>query len=661
MLVFDQLKKNDPQLRLLTAAVLLGLCVLVAGLWWVQIVSAQDYQQHLETQAFRTVRIPAVRGKIMDRNGMIIAENAPIYSISLYLDDLRDEFKKQYNTNRPMRLVTNTPPFWKFWDHSRTVKRVPTKLTKTQIDDLTWQARYQVASNVVAKIGAELQRPVSLNFKDFARHYETARALPYQILSNIDPDLVARFEEQSTSPNGVDLEVQSARFYPLQTTAAHLLGHLQADKSSAEGEESYYDYRLPDYRGIVGIEYGFDQVLRGHAGGKSILVNNQGYRQSESIWEPVEPGSNVVLTLDLRIQQVAEQSLATAATTYGTPVRGAAIVMDVNTGDILTLASAPVFDPNDYVRGFAPGEYSRMQELTAEKNRATYEIYAPGSTFKPIVGLACLEAGLNPKATIYNPGYIYVGRRKIDDLAAPGDYDFRKAIMESSNTYFITNGMKAGIENIVKLGQRLHFGERIGLGNRQESAGSFPSLNQVRGNWQGGETANLCIGQGYIAVTPLQITIMTAALANGGKVLWPRFVDHIEAPDSTLGSRPVVVYPKGRVRDNLGVSQRSLAILKEAMRAEVEEGGTGHAAAVAGLEICGKTGTAEIMDEHNRRIGRTTWFISFAPAERPRYAVVVMVEGGLFGGSSCAPAAKKIYEAILKAEQTPPTRNLAGN
>jgi penicillin-binding protein 2 len=656
MLVFDQLKKNDPQLRLLTVAVLAGLCVLVAGLWWVQIVSAQAYQQHLETQAFRTVRIPAIRGKILDRNGFIIADDAPNYSISLYLDDLRDDFKKEYARLRPMKTVTNSPPFWEFWDHTPSVQRTRVKLSKEQIDTLTWQARYNVASNVVAEIGARLQKPVSLDFKDFVRHYQTRLALPYPILSDIDPNLVARYEEQNTNPtNGVDLEIQSARNYPLQTTAAHLLGHLQRDDSSAEGEESYFTYRLPDYRGIVGIEYGFDAVLRGHAGGKSVLVNNQGYRQSESVWEPVEPGSNVVLTLDLRIQQAAEQALATAATTYSTPVRGAAIVMDVNTGDILALASAPVFNPNDYVQGFPPGEYTRMQELTAEKNRATYEIYAPGSTFKPIVGLACLESGMNPKAIIHNPGYIYVGKRKIDDLAAPGDYDFRKAIMESSNTYFISNGMRAGIENIVRLGKRLHFGERIGLTNRQESAGAFPTLAQVD-HWQGGEIANLCIGQGYIAVTPLQVTVMTAALANGGKVLRPRFVDHIEAPDTAFGSRPVAVFPKGSVRDNLGVSQRSLAILKDAMHAEVEEGGTGHAAAVPGLQICGKTGTAEIMDEHNRRVGRTTWFISFAPDDKPRYAVVVMVEGGLFGGSSCAPAAKKIYEAILKAEQTPVTR-----
>jgi penicillin-binding protein 2 len=668
MLVFDQLKKNDPQLRLLTAGVLAGLCILLAGLWWVQIVSAQDYQQHLETQAFRTVRIPAVRGKILDRNGIALAENAPDYSVSLYLDDLRDDFQKEYAHLRPVKMVTNAPPFWKFWNRSRSVQPVRIRLTKEQINALTWQARYDVASNVVARVGAQLQRPVSLDFKDFAQHYREKLALPYPILENIDPNLVARFEEQNTDPtNGVDLEIQSSRYYPLHTTAVHLLGHLQFDDSSAEGEESYFTYRLPDYRGTlgVGIEHGFDDYLRGHAGVKSVLVNNQGYRQSESVWEPAEPGSNVVLTIDLRLQQVVEQALASAPITYTPPVRGAAIVMDVNTGDVLALASSPAFDPNYYVNrhDFPPDYYDRVvQAEGAEKNRATQENYAPGSIFKTIVGLACLEAGMDPNATIENPGYIYISRsNKIGDLAHPGSYDFRRAMSESSNTYFITNGIRyAGIENIVKLGERLHLGERIGLKNNQETPGAFPSLKQIHSHWWLGDTANLCIGQGYIAVTPLQMTIMAAALANGGKVLYPRFVDRIEPADSSEGQ--AIVYPKGRVRDYLGVSRRSLAVVRDAMHAEVEEG-TGRLAAIPDFPICGKTGTAEIKDEHGRATGRTTWFLSFAPTDKPRYAVVVMVENGSFGGPTCAPAAKKIYEELLKIERAPapPRNSLAQN
>jgi penicillin-binding protein 2 len=657
MLVFDQLKKNDPQLRLLTAAVLAGLCVLVAGLWWVQIVSGQDYQQHLETQAFRTVRIPAVRGKILDRNNFIIAENTPTYSVSLYLDDLRDDFRKEYIRLRPKKTVTNTPPFWKFWDHSRTVETNRAKMNKGDIDALTWQARYNVASNMVAKIGSQLQKPVALDRKDFEQHYHDKLALPYPVIENIDPNVVARFEEQNTNPtNGVDLEIQSSRYYPLHTTAVHLLGHLQFDNDSAEGEESYFTYRLPDYRGVVGIEYSYDPYLRGHAGGKSVLVNNQGYRQSESVWEAAEPGSNVVLTIDLRIQEAAEQALSNAPISYAGPVRGAAVVMDVNTGDVLALASSPTYDPNFFLdRHSFPADYNKkvIADPGAEKNRATQENYAPGSIFKTIVGLACLEAGMDPKATIDNPGYIYLGAHsKIGDLAKPGLYDFRRALSESSNTYFITNGLRyAGIEGIVRLGEKLHLGESMSLRNNQEARGSFPSQKEIHSHWQVGDTANLCIGQGQIAVTPLQMTVMASALANGGKVLYPRLVDRIEPFDPSHGQ--MLVYPKARVRDNLGVSRRSMDTLRDAMKAEVEEG-TGRLAAIADFAICGKTGTAEIKDEHGRATGRTTWFLSFAPAEKPRYAVVVMVENGSFGGPTCAPAAKKIYEALLKAEQQRP-------
>src|SRR5579871_2002729 len=167
MLVFDQLKKNDPQLRLLTIAVLAGLFVLLAGLWWIQIVSAQDYQLNLETQASRTVRIPAVRGKILDRNGQALAENAPNYDVGLYIDDLRDEFKSEYTLLHPKKIVTNSPPFWEFWNRSRTVHAAPAKLTKADIDHLTWESRYVVASNVVEQVSQRLQHPITFDFKDF--------------------------------------------------------------------------------------------------------------------------------------------------------------------------------------------------------------------------------------------------------------------------------------------------------------------------------------------------------------------------------------------------------------------------------------------------------------------------------------------------------------
>jgi penicillin-binding protein 2 len=569
-----------------------------------------------------------------------------------------------------MKKVTNSAPIWRFWNRARVVQTNRAKLTKEQINALTWQARYDVASNVVADVGEHLQKPVSLNFANFARHYQTRLALPYPILSNIDPDLVARFEEQSTSPNGVDLEILSSRYYPLQTTAAHLLGHLQRDDSSAEGEESYFTYRLPDYRGTVGIEYGFDSFLRGHAGGKSVLVNNQGYRQSESVWEAAEPGSNIVLTIDLALQQAAEKALKNGPA--GEHTRGAVVVMDVNTGDILTMASSPSFNPNDYIYGFPPGEYQRVQDDGGEKNRATQENYRPGSIFKPIVALACLDNGLNPNA-IYEVqadpqtslGCIYLGRRKIRDTAPPGSYDFRRALIHSSNSYFIFNGLRTGVDKIVDLGHRFHLGERIGLNSQQETSGLFPSEKKLQSGWTEGDTANLCIGQGYIDVTPLQMCVVASALANGGKVLWPRLVDRI-VPQDPLSSGQAVQFPKGRVRDYIGVKASSLRRLQEAMLDDTENAeGTAYPAFRGSqlntqLRVCGKTGTAQ--NEVNGAITHTTWFLSFAPYEHPHYAVVVMVEmnvGGS-GGGTCAPIAREVYEAILKSEQSKSAQTVAG-
>ncbi len=673
MLVFDQLKKNDPQLRLLTIAVLAGLFVLLAGLWWIQIVSAQDYQLNLETQASRTVRIPAVRGKILDRNGQALAENAPSYDVGLYIDDLRDEFKNEYTLLHPKKIVTNSPPFWQFWNRSRTVRSVSAKLSKAEIEHWTWQARYMVASNVVDQVSHRLQRPIKFDFNDFERHYQTRLALPYPLLPNLSPDLVARFEEQSTSPNGVDLEIQSARYYPLQTTAAHLVGHVLRDDSSAEGEESYFTYRLPDYRGEkgVGIEYGFDAFLRGYAGVKSVVVNNQGYRQSETVWEAAEPGSNVVLTIDLELQKAVEDALQHGPD--GEHTRGAVVVMDVNTGDILAMASSPTFNPNYYVTGFPQGEYQRMEDDDAEKNRATQENYRPGSIFKPIVALACLENGMDPKAKFTveaNPrdpfhGYIHTARGMIinkEDTAPPGEYDFKKALIYSSNSYFIYNGLAPGtLQKIVELGRRFHLGQRIGINTRQEVSGTFPDQKRINSDWSVADTANLCIGQGYIDVTPLQMVVVASALANGGKVLWPRLVDSIKSQDPLPGQQ-ILRFPKGQVRDYAGVKPSTIRTLQEAMLDDTESpGGTAYEAFKGSpvnteLRVCGKTGTAQNI--HNGVKDLTTWFLSFAPYEHPHYAVVVMVEMGLHGsgGGTCAPIARKVYEAILKLQQTPPQR-----
>lgn len=662
MLIFDQLKKDDLQLRLVAMAVLAGLGVLLGGLWWVQVVNARDYQANLETQSFRTVRIPAGRGKILDRNGLALAENRPTYNVSLYLEELRSQFRGEYERSRPVRTITNSGAFGLRWLGSPTVTTQYVRLKKAQMDALGRQARYSVASNVVAHISQRLQLPLSLNATNFERHYQTRLALPCPVLTDVTPAQIARFEEQSTSPMGVDLEVQPTRWYPYGTTAAHVLGHLRRDDDSKEGEEAFFSFRMPDYRGVIGIESGFDKELRGTAGAKSVLVNSAGYRQTENVWSPAEPGLNVVMTIDLRLQQAAERALQGLQKVLSGTIRGAAVVMDVHSGDILAMVSLPSFDPNMYVRGITREEYQHISDLKAENNRATYENYMPGSIFKTVVGLAALEAGWNPEQIIEvesNPaqpgkGYKKVGNHVFKDLAESGPYNFRRALKRSSNTYFITCGLRIGPEPIIRMGQRLHFGERTGLPTRQDGKGSFPGLQRLRSGWTDGNTGNLCLGQDPVLVTPLQIAVLTAAIANGGNVLWPRLVDRVETADPALGVPPMVL-PRGRVRDQLGVSERTIKIMRDAMLGDTEDpDGTGRKACVPGLRICGKTGTAQVQDVHNTKIGQTTWFASFAPYENPRYAVVVMVEDGVYGGETCAPVARDIYAALLEQERLAP-------
>jgi penicillin-binding protein 2 len=674
MLIFDELKKNDPQLRLLAIVLAVGLGILLVGLWWVQVVSVNEYKSHLETQAYRSVRIPAVRGKILDREGRVLAENRPCYNLSLFLDDLRKPFDTAYGQLRKQALAKQQQAIAAEEKKlGRTLTKVERKqfaFTPAETQQFRAQSRFNVADQLVAKIGQQLGQPLPLDAKKFERAYETRLALPFTILPNLDESQIARFEEKFTNGFGADLELQPTRVYPFGTTAAHVLGYLRSDDSSQEGEESYFSYRLPDYRGVVGIEGGYDSQLRGVAGAESVLVNNLGYRQSENVWSQPEPGQNVVLTIDVDIQQAAERSLAAHR---GADARGAAVVMDIRNGDVLALVSSPAFDPNDFAQGISQDKWDTLQKLTAEKNRATYENYAPGSIFKTVVALAALEKGLDPDEVFHvqanpeNPakGIFYLGRRAIKDTAPPGDYNFKRAFIHSSNSYFITNGLRAGIENIIRMGGKFHLGERTGLFKNQETRGDFPNMARVSSrDWRDGDTANVCIGQGEVAVTPVQMAVMVSAIANGGKVLWPRIVDRLEPQDPASGEKPSI-FPAGMVRDQLDVHPRSLKILRDAMLADVQSSeGSGRPAAVDGLQICGKTGTAQVQDASNKTIGCNFWFASFAPYENPHYAVVVMVESDDIhgsGGAICAPIAHDIYETILKKENAQSGKILTRN
>jgi penicillin-binding protein 2 len=666
MLIFDQLKKDDPQLRFLAIVVLGGILILLTGLWWVQLVSTRYFQRTLDNQSIRSVRIPAVRGKILDRNGQALADCRPVYSVDLYLDALSKSYQKAYSV-AAARLQTNFNQQIAAKQKQLGHKLTPEEkkglvMTESVRNQLRQQTRYEVTSNLLADLSARLHEPISLTQSNFERWYDRSRVLPLPVLPNLNARQVASFEEQSSSIPGVDLEVQSVRFYPNGSVGAHLAGYLSHDDESQDDKN--YSYRLANYAGAAGLEKFYDNELQGTPGEKSIVINNYGFRQPnlETVDSPPTPGANVVLTIDLDVQKAADAALLRGA---GADLHGAVVVMDVRNGDILAMASAPTYNPNHFIQHPDQATWEREWshwtngELQVQMNHAVQGLYPPGSIFKIVVGLAGLELGtLNPKEILTSPGYYPMPGHPIHDTAPAGDYDFDTALALSCNFYFITHGLKPGVlPRMVTLGERLHFGERTGLFPGFEGRGYFPTLSDIKSSsWHNGNTANMSIGQDRLAVTPLQIAVMISAIANGGTIFTPRIVSRIDSPNA---DEPVQTFPGHQVRDNLGVSARSLAVVAEAMRADVERPkgqSTGYLAAVPGMVIYGKSGTAQVQGRNGKidKSLQVTWFGSFASMatnEPPHYAVVAMLAGGASGGSSCAPIAHDVYVALQQMER----------
>jgi penicillin-binding protein 2 len=642
MLVIDQVRRSDPRLRFLGAVIFLGFTVLLAGLWYVQIVSQRKYENSLKVQAFRTVRIPAARGRILDRNGEVLADNQPRYNINLFLEDIRPQFTFEYTNSLKKEFIAK---------HGRT----PKAAERWELEKL---ARYRVVSNIVWQVSSAVSpQPLVLMPEPFERHYREQRAIPMSLVTDLTPQQIALFMEKASNFPGIELEVEPYRFYPHGSLAAHALGYTRKDQmlQTADESEIRFNYPMAVDLGITGLENGFNEDLQGKEGAKAILVNNIGYRQSEETWIEPTPGKNLVLTLDVEIQKAAERALAMS----GPDTRGAIVAMNCRSGEVLALASAPTYDLNMFVRSrdYSQSDWDRLKDpiLAPQYNRALQGAYHPGSTFKIIVALAAFEAGvMDLNYTVYNPGYYMVGNRPIKDRNAPiGDWAFTEAFKRSANTYFIDVGLKAGVERIIEMGNRFNLGDKTGVVQPSlEKGGYFPEVGQRQkgdgSKWMDGDTANLCIGQGEIMVTPLQMALVTSAVANGGTLIRPRLVQQLE--EQGANTLPEVMPHQVKERD-INVQQKYLEWIRRAMLEDVEDQktGTGKASYIPGMGISGKTGTAQIKTPHG--IDWITWFVSFAPYDNPKYAVVVMVESGSSGGGTCAPKAKEVYKAIQKIEQ----------
>ena len=591
---------------LLLWLVMLGLFgTLVYRLWNLQVAQGTEYQRRLAKQSLRSVRIPGIRGRILDRNGVRLADNRPSYCVSLYLEELREPGGIQ-----------------------RTVDRVMESL-------------YRLAET--------MDRPLQLSPQDVRLHLGRRTPLPLVAWRDLDETAVARFMERASEFPGAALTVEPVRVYPQGASACHLLGYVgRADEEklpgAGDGEEpEKYHYYLPEMAGKSGVEKRLDGVLRANAGGKlEIQVDVAGFKFDEVSSRAPGKGSDVTLALDARIQRAAEAVLEGQ--------RGAAVVVDPRNGDVLALASEPGFDPNDFVPS-VPAKIWAALLKDADRplyNRATGGEYAPGSTFKPVTLLAALHSGKVAADTRFTcPGYFELGsaRFRCWQHWGHGSIDLQSAIRYSCNVYLFNAALACGPEAVQAMARECGFGRKTDISLDFERGGLVPDNAWKRAarrdSWRDGDTCNLAIGQGALLVTPIQMGMYAAALANGGTLWKPRLVDRITSSgDLTNGILPEAA-ANGPHWD-----ARHIRVVREGMRDAVNQpDGSGKRAMLQGVVVAAKTGTAEYGVKGAGR--KMTWMIAFAPFEEPRYAVALLVEDGVSGGTTAAPRVKQLLTQVF--------------
>jgi penicillin-binding protein 2 len=511
--------------------------------------------------------------------------------------------------------------------------------------------------------------------KEQSRRYEPIiiKRLPY----DEGIQMVTRIEERREELPGVEIREEPMRYYPFGSLAGHILGTVGLiNKEELESLEDY-NYGMNDWIGKTGLEKVFEHYsegnkeigLRGKAGADQVEVNAK--HQPVSTWshkDPV-PGNSLVLTLDADLQSVMEKSMAEIIEKIKVDrpkaQAGAAVLINVKTGGILAMASAPALDPNDFANGLSKDKFSYYwdDDLKPTFNRAISGTYPPGSTFKPVTAVAALSSEkVIPKNTVYCGPSAWI-KPKAKCPKAHGTVDLYRAMAVSCNSYFQEMGSRIGIGQLHKTGKELGLGQLTGVELPGEVAGLLPSQEWKESSFTGWEstwriydTYYMSMGQGYNIYTPLQMANYVATIANGGNRMKPYLVDKILSPENK-----VLKQFEPTVLNKLSTSPQVLAEVKKAMRAVCEPGGTAYSIFrdfPATVKVAAKTGTAQTgLPGDNKDKDYHGWFVAFAPYEDPEIAYAGIVEYGYHGGSSAGYIAKAVFEEYfgLKREPIPDT------
>ncbi len=487
---------------------------------------------------------------------------------------------------------------------------------------------------VLARLSVLLRLPLGELVESLAR-VPADSFMPVRVRRGLTMEEVAKVEEWKLELPGVVVEVEPQRVYPSPQLGAHLLGYV---REVSEEQLRQGRYRRGDMAGQSGLERLLDEYLRGRDGGEEIEVDAAGRPVRLVRRQEPHPGAHVVTTLDRRIQEVVERAMGKHT--------GAVVVLDARSGDILALTSSPAFELNHFTGALGRQAWLRLvrDPQAPLLNRAIQSQYAPGSVFKIVVAAAALQEGvITPFDRLRCAPTFQVGTRTFKnwDDADWGELDLYHAIVRSCNTYFYQLGLKVGLEPIARYARAFALGEPTGIGLAGEKAGLIPRIRGPRG--KSGDTVNISIGQGPLLVTPLQVARMMAAVATGG-ILWkPRLVQRVEAPDGRL-----LYAEPSQMSGYVDLSPAVWAFLQRSLWGVVNDGGTGAAARLPGIEVAGKTGTAQLISNSDARRGQDhAWFAAYAPAQDPQVVVVVLVERGGRGGQAAAPVARQILHGIF--------------
>lgn len=575
--------------RMFGLTIVLLFATLITRLWFLQVVHGEDFRQAALANEARRIHSRAPRGAIIDRNGLIIATNRSRFAVYATPEVVKD----QDELSQLASMLGETPD-----DIKETIK-------ETQ------------------------QNPYD----------------PLRIALNVEMKTVTQIEENRPFLPGVSTQPEPVRWYPYGDLAAHLIGtmgRINPDEFKQRKADGYFS---DDFLGKTGVERAYEKYLHGQPGGTDVQIDALGRRVRTLKTDESVPGNTVVLALDAKVQEAAENTFKLNKFT------GAAVAINPQTGAVLSMVSAPAFDPDKFATGIRSADWKPLSSdpLHPLINRAIDAMYPPGSTFKPIVAAAGLQTqAISTHTTAFCPGSYHLGHARFGCWQTHGEVDFYSAMAKSCDVFFYIAGQAIGPERIALYAKAFGLAEKTGIDLPSEDIGSIPSptwkANKYRklgaeyAQWYGGDTLHMSIGQGYVLATPLQMARVCATVANGGDVLKPYVVERIV--DSTTQA-VLFQHPREVVR-HVPVSAENMEQVRQAMLITTNEG-TGRIVKFPQVAVGSKTGSAEV---HGQALTHG-WFICFAPYDHPTIAIAAVVEHGGHGASSAGKVARSMLQAYF--------------